>query len=159
MQEELCALPGLSELWLPLLWRLPDLQHLGGVCRPLLQVVSTSGSRRTGDPGISGNRHPSACSSVQVRLGEHNIAVNEGTEQFVNSAKVIRHPRYNSNNLDNDIMLIKLSSPVRLDNYVRTVSLPSSCVAAGTYCLISGWGNTSASGSQSKSTNVTRRSL
>lgn len=94
------------------------------------------------------NLHISLCSRIQVRLGEHNIAVNEGTEQFINSAKVIRHPRYNSRNLDNDIMLIKLSKPATLNSYVRTVSLPSSCASSGSRCLISGWGNTSSSGSQ-----------
>uniref|UniRef100_A0A3B3BV47 trypsin n=1 Tax=Oryzias melastigma TaxID=30732 RepID=A0A3B3BV47_ORYME len=86
-------------------------------------------------------------SRIQVRLGEHNIAVSEGTEQFIDSSKIIRHPNYNSWNLDNDIMLIKLSSPASLNSYVSTVSLPSSCASAGTSCLISGWGNTSGSGS------------
>uniref|UniRef100_A0A3Q3NLZ4 trypsin n=1 Tax=Mastacembelus armatus TaxID=205130 RepID=A0A3Q3NLZ4_9TELE len=84
---------------------------------------------------------------IEVRLGEHNIAVNEGTEQFISSSMVIRHPNYNSRNLDNDIMLIKLSRPATLNSYVKTVSLPSSCASAGTTCLISGWGNTSGSGS------------
>ncbi|KAF7198936.1 trypsin-3 [Nothobranchius furzeri] len=86
-------------------------------------------------------------SRIQVRLGEHNIAVSEGTEQFIDSAMVIRHPSYNSYNLDNDIMLIKLNKPASLNNYAKTVSLPSSCASAGTNCLISGWGNTSSSGS------------
>ncbi|XP_045901747.1 trypsin-3-like [Micropterus dolomieu] len=86
-------------------------------------------------------------SRIQVRLGEHNIAVNEGTEQIIDSATVIRNPKYNSGNLDNDIMLIKLSRPAKLNSYVRTVPLPSSCASAGTRCLISGWGNTSSSGS------------
>ncbi|XP_048009841.1 trypsin-3-like [Megalobrama amblycephala] len=86
-------------------------------------------------------------SRVQVRLGEHNIDVTEGTEQFIDSTKVIRHPSYNSYTLDNDIMLIKLSSAASLNSYVKTVSLPSSCASSGTSCLISGWGNMSASGS------------
>ncbi|KAF3691762.1 Trypsin-3 [Channa argus] len=86
-------------------------------------------------------------SRIQVRLGEHNIAVNEGTEQFISSAKVIRHPNYSSYSLDNDIMLIKLSKPATLNSYVKTVSLPSSCASAGSTCLISGWGNTSSSSS------------
>ncbi|XP_032721114.1 cationic trypsin-like [Lontra canadensis] len=79
---------------------------------------------------------------IQVRLGEHNIAVVEGGEQFINSAKVIPHPRYNEQNFDNDIMLIKLSSPATLNSRVSTVSLPKSCADADTQCLISGWGNT-----------------
>ncbi|KAM8924304.1 trypsin isoform 3-T3 [Pelodytes ibericus] len=85
--------------------------------------------------------------SVQVRLGEHNIAANEGTEQFISSSRVIRHPSYSSWTLDNDIMLIKLASPATLNAYVQTVPLPSGCSAAGTSCLIAGWGNTLTSGS------------
>ncbi|XP_012877062.1 PREDICTED: anionic trypsin-1-like isoform X1 [Dipodomys ordii] len=81
-------------------------------------------------------------SRIQVRLGEHNINVQEGSEQFISSSKAIRHPRYNSWTLDNDIMLIKLSSPVSLNSQVAPVALPTSCAPAGTQCLISGWGNT-----------------
>ncbi|PIO16109.1 hypothetical protein AB205_0161840, partial [Aquarana catesbeiana] len=84
--------------------------------------------------------------SMQVRLGEHNIAVSEGTEQFINSAKVIRHASYNSRTTDNDIMLVKLASPATLNSYVKTVPLPSGCAGAGTSCVISGWGNTLSSG-------------
>ncbi|ERE88560.1 anionic trypsin-2-like protein [Cricetulus griseus] len=83
---------------------------------------------------------------IQVRLGEHNINVLEGDEQFVTASKIIRHPSFNSRTLDNDIMLIKLASPVTLNSRVATVALPTSCAAAGTQCLISGWGNTLSSG-------------
>ncbi|XP_043935332.1 trypsin-like [Protopterus annectens] len=85
-------------------------------------------------------------SSIQVRLGEHNIEVNEGTEQFISSSRVIRHESYSSYTLDNDIMLIKLSSPANLNSNANVVPLPSSCASAGTSCLISGWGNTSGTG-------------
>jgi trypsin len=81
-----------------------------------------------------------------VRLGEHHIRVNEGTEQYISSSSVIRHPNYSSYNINNDIMLIKLSKPATLNSYVRAVSLPSSCAGSGSRCLISGWGNTLASG-------------
>ncbi|XP_069853442.1 trypsin-4-like [Dipodomys merriami] len=81
-------------------------------------------------------------SRIQVRLGEHNINIQEGSEQIVSAAKAIRHPGYNSRNLDNDIMLIKLASPVSLNSQVAPVALPTSCAPAGTQCLISGWGNT-----------------
>uniref|UniRef100_A0A674DFK3 trypsin n=1 Tax=Salmo trutta TaxID=8032 RepID=A0A674DFK3_SALTR len=73
-------------------------------------------------------------SRIQVRLGEHNIVVNEGTEQFIDSVKVIMHPGYNSRNLDNDIMLIKLSKPASLT--LCQLWHP---------CLVSGWGNLSGS--------------
>ncbi|KAM8979269.1 cationic trypsin-3-like [Sarcophilus harrisii] len=85
-------------------------------------------------------------SRIQVRLGEHNIDVIEGGEQFIDSAKVIRHPNYNSYMIDNDIMLIKLKTPATLSSRVSTISLPKYCAAVGTSCLISGWGNTLSSG-------------
>ncbi|CAL8258641.1 unnamed protein product [Boreogadus saida] len=84
-------------------------------------------------------------SRVEVRLGEHNIRVTEGTEQFISSSRVIRHPNYSSYNIDNDVMLIKLRTPATLNQYVQPVALPTACAAAGTMCLVSGWGDTMSS--------------
>ncbi|MCJ8743778.1 hypothetical protein PDJAM_G00098100 [Pangasius djambal] len=81
-------------------------------------------------------------SRVEVRLGEHNIQINEGTEQFISSSRVLRHPNYDSWTIDNDIMLIKLSQPAMLNNNVQPVALPKSCPSAGTWCTVSGWGKT-----------------
>lgn len=80
-----------------------------------------------------------------MRLGEHHIGINEGTEQFISSSRVIRHPNYDSWTISNDIMLIKLGSPANLNGYVQPVSLPSGCAPAGTMCRVSGWGNTMSS--------------
>lgn len=91
---------------------------------------------------------PAPTSRIQVRLGENNIDVLEGDEQFIDAAKIIRHPKYNSWTLDNDILLIKLSSPAVLNSRVSTLALPSACAPAGTLCLISGWGNTLSSGGE-----------
>ena len=83
---------------------------------------------------------------MQVGLGAHNIDVLEGNEQFISAAKIIVHPSFDKRTLNNDIMLIKLSQPATLNTQVATVSLPRYCAAAGTQCLISGWGNTKSSG-------------
>ncbi|XP_077114242.1 trypsin-like isoform X1 [Ranitomeya variabilis] len=83
---------------------------------------------------------------MQVRLGEHNIKELEGAEQFIASSKVIPHPQYDPSVLDNDIMLIRLQKPARLNTGVKTVSLPTHCDPPGTRCLISGWGNTLSNG-------------
>lgn len=80
-------------------------------------------------------------SNVEVRLGEHDIWEPEGTEQHIMSAKFISHPDYNSRTQDNDIMLIKLSRPANLNDFVRPAALPSKCATVGTMCQISGWGN------------------
>uniref|UniRef100_W5LXM6 trypsin n=1 Tax=Lepisosteus oculatus TaxID=7918 RepID=W5LXM6_LEPOC len=84
-------------------------------------------------------------SRIEVRLGEHHIRVTEGTEQFISSSRVIRHPKYNPYTIDNDIMLIKLQSPVTLGSDIQPVPLPTSCAPAGTMCRVSGWGNTMSS--------------
>uniref|UniRef100_A0A4X2LVE8 trypsin n=1 Tax=Vombatus ursinus TaxID=29139 RepID=A0A4X2LVE8_VOMUR len=83
---------------------------------------------------------------LQVRLGEHNIEVSEGHEQFIYASKTIRHPNYNSKNADNDIMLIKLKTPAVINSYVAPILLPKSCPTAGIECLVSGWGNTAIDG-------------
>ncbi|KAM6139877.1 LOW QUALITY PROTEIN: trypsin I-P1-like [Pterocles gutturalis] len=85
-------------------------------------------------------------SRIQVQLGKHNLALTESSQQLISAAKIIRHPNYSSSTLNNDIMLIKLATPAQLNRAVQTVPLPSSCVAAGTTCLISGWGNTLSNG-------------
>lgn len=78
---------------------------------------------------------------MEVRLGEHNIWEPDGTEQHIMSSKFVRHPEYNPRTQDSDIMLIKLSRPATLNSFVRPAVLPSECAAAGTMCLISGWGS------------------
>ncbi|XP_051977307.1 trypsin-2-like [Xyrauchen texanus] len=79
---------------------------------------------------------------IEVSLGKHNIAIHEHTEQIILSEHAIPHPKYNGHTLDNDIMLIKLSEPATLNEYVQPVGLPTCCPPAGTMCNISGWGMT-----------------
>nr|ABS32240.1 trypsinogen 2 precursor [Kareius bicoloratus] len=132
---------------------LEDDKIVGGYeCTPYSQahqVSLNSGYHFCGGSLVNENWVVSAAhcykSRVEVRMGEHHIRVNEGTEQFISSSRVIRHPNYNSWNIDNDIMLIKLSKPATLNQYVKTVALPSSCAPAGTMCKVSGWGNTMSS--------------
>ncbi|XP_073702764.1 trypsin-1-like [Garra rufa] len=113
------------------------------------QVSLNSGYHFCGGSLVNENWVVSAAhcykSRIEVRLGEHNIVVNEGSEQFIDSVKVIRNPNYDSYTLDSDVMLIKLSAPASLNGYVQPVSLPSGCASAGTKCSVTGWGNTMSS--------------
>uniref|UniRef100_A0A665SZP6 trypsin n=1 Tax=Echeneis naucrates TaxID=173247 RepID=A0A665SZP6_ECHNA len=74
------------------------------------------------DEWVLSAAHCKPKSNVEVRLGEHNIWEHEGTEQYIMSAKFIRHPDYNSRTQDSDIMLIKLSRPATLNSFVLRAS-------------------------------------
>ncbi|XP_033998334.1 trypsin-2-like isoform X2 [Trematomus bernacchii] len=89
-------------------------------------------------------------SDMEVHLGEHDRNVKEGNEQVISSSRVIPHPDFNDDQKDSDIMLIKLSKPANLNQYVQAVALPSSCASPGTKCIVSGWGNTQNSADKNK---------
>lgn len=75
-----------------------------------------------------------------VKFGEHDRKSFEGTEVRIRVDKVIRHPQYDK--LTNDIALMKLEHPVKLNKYISPVCLPTGNVPAGTRCYITGWGMT-----------------
>uniref|UniRef100_A0A8D2L9J8 trypsin n=1 Tax=Varanus komodoensis TaxID=61221 RepID=A0A8D2L9J8_VARKO len=79
---------------------------------------------------------------LRVHLGEHDVTVEEGTEQHLQVEKVIPHPQYDSGvRFNNDIMLIKLAHPVTFNSYVQPINLSPTCPKAGDSCRVSGWGN------------------
>ncbi|XP_065673698.1 chymotrypsin-like elastase family member 3B isoform X2 [Hydra vulgaris] len=75
-----------------------------------------------------------------LRGGEHNINIQEGTEEDIPAADYFIHPTYNPRTANNDIALIKLSRPFKINDYVSTACLPSAEPQAGTSCYIAGWG-------------------
>ncbi|PIO38838.1 hypothetical protein AB205_0010890, partial [Aquarana catesbeiana] len=81
-------------------------------------------------------------SNIQICLGDHNRMVHEGTEQWRHAVKMCIHPSFNSITYDNDIMLLKMNSPVVINDYVKLITLPTEPVADNTICNISGWGST-----------------
>ncbi|KXJ16590.1 CUB and peptidase domain-containing protein 1 [Exaiptasia diaphana] len=86
-----------------------------------------------------------------VRMGAHKRTQSVGTEQDIPASKIIMHKSYQSpKQYSNDIALIKLSSPAKLDKYTNVVCLPEAIpeVAAGTKCWITGWGALTSGGSQ-----------
>ncbi|XP_051720334.1 trypsin-2-like isoform X1 [Ctenopharyngodon idella] len=82
-----------------------------------------------------------SASRLTVHLGEHNVYIEEGTEQRIGAEKVIPHPKYSDFTYNNDFMLIKLKEPAIFNQYVQPISLATSCSSAGEQCLVSGWGN------------------
>ncbi|XP_036420125.1 chymotrypsin-like protease CTRL-1 [Colossoma macropomum] len=80
----------------------------------------------------------------RVILGEHDRGTNAEPLQILNIAKAITNPYYNSQTFNNDITLLKLSSPAQMTNRVSPVCVASSStnVPAGTRCVTTGWGKT-----------------
>ncbi|XP_010902547.2 serine protease 27-like [Esox lucius] len=86
-----------------------------------------------------------------VYLGRQNQQGANPNEVSRRVTKIIRHPNYSfmtNDDNNNDLCLLKLSSPVSFTNYIRPVCLaaPDSTFFAGTTSWVTGWGTTSSSG-------------
>uniref|UniRef100_A0A1V1G194 Putative serine protease 60 n=1 Tax=Reticulitermes speratus TaxID=60591 RepID=A0A1V1G194_9NEOP len=82
---------------------------------------------------------------VKVRLGDWDITRNIEPYNYQDFAvsSIYIHPRFNSENLQNDIAVIKLSQPVPLGVYpnINPACLPQQNAAfTGMRCTVAGWG-------------------
>lgn len=78
-------------------------------------------------------------------LGEHSINVDEKTEQESGVTNIIMHEGYRYGQVDNDIALLKLETPVNLTDYVVPICLPEKRFAVYElssikFSTVSGWG-------------------
>merc|ERR1712212_8427 len=83
-------------------------------------------------------------SRIRVVLGEHNLKMEERSEQYMRPTQIITHERYKQGGwMYNDVALIKLEKPAILNKYVGLVCLPEKGEdEQGKTCSISGWGYT-----------------
>ncbi|KTG40668.1 hypothetical protein cypCar_00030446 [Cyprinus carpio] len=79
-----------------------------------------------------------------VVLGQYDRGSNNEDIQVKKISKVITHPNYNKQTTNNDVALLKLSSPVQMTSRISPICLPSSftSIRPGTLCVITGWGAT-----------------
>ncbi|XP_077141223.1 granzyme A-like [Ranitomeya variabilis] len=81
-------------------------------------------------------------SQTTVSLGAHSLEGNEAGVQKFSIKKSFPHPKYNRQNLKNDIRLMKLNDSAKLGKTVQLLQLPNTFedTAAGTVCETAGWG-------------------
>ncbi|MDT8286447.1 MAG: serine protease [Elusimicrobiales bacterium] len=80
-----------------------------------------------------------------ISIGLHNQYDTEGVEKFT-AEKVITHPGWNSNTMENDFALVKLSG----DSSFEPIKLNSREIGGSVNFVTAGWGTTSESGSLAK---------
>ncbi|XP_061114507.1 trypsin I-P1-like [Conger conger] len=81
---------------------------------------------------------------IRVVLSEHNLIIREGYEQEMKVSRIFYH-NYNYKTFNNDIMMLKLERPVKLNAYVQPVQfadLYTEELRGGDSCTVSGWGVT-----------------
>ncbi|XP_054585994.1 chymotrypsin-like elastase family member 3B [Nothobranchius furzeri] len=81
----------------------------------------------------------------RVVLGEHDMSVQEGTEQIRDILRIIVHPAWDIEHVanGNDLALLKLDKSPILNDSVGVACLPAAgeILAHETPCFITGWGN------------------
>ncbi|XP_026574767.1 chymotrypsin-like protease CTRL-1 [Pseudonaja textilis] len=84
-------------------------------------------------------------------VGLHNRLDNAAPVQWRSIIKVITRPDWDSYNLNNDVALLKLSSPVQLNAYISPVRLasPTEVLPQGSKCVTTGWGRNNLNSQQS----------
>uniref|UniRef100_A0A672J0M0 Coagulation factor IX n=1 Tax=Salarias fasciatus TaxID=181472 RepID=A0A672J0M0_SALFA len=87
--------------------------------------------------------------SFVVRVGEHNVHINEGTEQDFGLLEVHMHPRYNASVslYNHDIALLYLQSSITFSKLVRPICVGpkpfiETLVKVSSPATVSGWGRT-----------------
>ncbi|XP_059183965.1 coagulation factor VII [Centropristis striata] len=92
-------------------------------------------------------RKPAA--DFNITVGEHDLDLDDRTEQKRRVVKVLIHPSYNKTNSDSDLAMLKLHRPVKLGFYVVPICLPARnstfirTLANVRYSTVSGWGRLS----------------
>lgn len=57
-------------------------------------------------------------------------------------SRIIIHPKWDTNRINNDVALIKLTKPVKLSNYKKICLAPNGTNVEGQTCIATGWGLT-----------------
>jgi len=87
--------------------------------------------------------------SYRVACGAHDIYASEADRQTVTVAEIIMHPNYNpnGNGFPNDIAVLRLSTPLALNDKCQPARLDTGANFNNDAAVITGWGRLFGSGS------------
>ncbi|CAF1017889.1 unnamed protein product [Adineta ricciae] len=86
--------------------------------------------------------HGKDLSKIFITAGIHNRQKNESdTRQQRQLDAIFRHPDWNNDTLENDLVILRLSAPVQLNDYVRTACLPGPDPRPNANVILIGWGS------------------
>ena len=77
-----------------------------------------------------------------MRAGEHDLIFADGYEQQIRVSDIFVHPNYDAETVDNDIAVLRLRTPLKMNRFVSPVCLPSSedNMPVDSLGTILGWG-------------------
>ncbi|CAF1392686.1 unnamed protein product, partial [Didymodactylos carnosus] len=89
--------------------------------------------------------------TYSVIVGLHNQQdLNTGHTQRVSIQRMFIHEKYGRDQEDNDIAILRLTTPVQLNQYVNIACLPGPDPPVNANVIVAGWGLTTESGSPSR---------
>ncbi|GCB61926.1 chymotrypsinogen 2-like [Scyliorhinus torazame] len=93
--------------------------------------------------------HCGVSTAHRAIVGVSNKCSSNEDSQVLRIQKVITHPAWNPYTINNDVTLVKLTSPVKFTNRISPVCLASAPAdfPGGKLCVTSGWGLTQSSAS------------
>ncbi|XP_025836158.1 brachyurin-like [Agrilus planipennis] len=82
---------------------------------------------------------------LEVVLGAHKYREIELTQQRINTSTFKFHEQFNNDSLDNDLGVVYLPTPAKINQYVQLIALPSRADVSnnlvGREAITSGWGD------------------
>ncbi|CAL8136686.1 unnamed protein product [Orchesella dallaii] len=82
-------------------------------------------------------------SRYTVVAGEVDRRTNSGNEQTRKVTRIFRHDRFNTRSYVNDIALLVIDEPFKVNSYVSPIPLPNQGQKTSGEVVVSGWGRTS----------------
>ncbi|XP_068105431.1 granzyme A-like [Hyperolius riggenbachi] len=88
--------------------------------------------------------HCNVENATKALLGAHAITGDTNQQQLFKIKRAIKHPCFDKSTKVNDLQLLQLDKPAKMNKFVSLLQLPSQepNVKAGTLCTTAGWGVT-----------------